>query len=151
MITRRDFTIAAISILTTVAVFAFAQSAAKPLMRSTVFNWSDLKVSSTKVGERRSVFDAPTVTLERFESHITTINSGETPHAPHQHPEEEMMILKEGTVEMVQNGQTNRVEAGGMIFCASGELHGMRNIGKVPATYYVIKWFPHDLAKTTAK
>ena len=151
MITRRDFTIAAISILTTVAVFAFAQSAAKPLMRSTVFNWSDLKVSSTKVGERRSVFDAPTVTLERFESHITTINPGEAPHAPHRHPEEEMMILKEGTVEMVQNGQTNRVEAGGMIFCASGELHGMRNIGKVPATYYVIKWFPHDLAKTTAK
>jgi len=151
MITRRDFTVAAISIFTTAAVFAFAQSAIKPLMRSCIFNWSDLKVEPTKVGEKRQVFDAPTATLERFELHITTIKPGEAPHAPHQHPEEEMMILKEGTVEMVQNGKTNRVEAGGMIFCASGEMHGMRNIGTVPASYYVIKWFPHDLPKTGGK
>ena len=151
MFTRRDFIVATVSILTMAAVFAFAQSAAKPLMRSSVFNWSSLKVEPTKVGERRSVCDAPTVTLDRFESHITTINPGEVPHAPHQHPEEELMILKEGTLEVVQNGQTNRVETGGMIFCASGEMHGMRNIGTNRATYYVVKWFPHDLAKPAAK
>jgi len=151
MITRRDFTVAAVSILTTVAVFGFAQSATKPLMRSRVFNWGELKVETTKVGEKRQVFDTPTATLERFEMHITTINPGEAPHAPHQHPEEEMMILKEGAVDMMQNGQTNRVEAGGIIFCASGEMHGMRNVGKVPASYYVIKWYPHDLAKAGGK
>ena len=151
MFTRRDFIVAAVSILTTVAVFAFAQSAAKPLMRSTVFNWSGFKVEPTKVGERRAVCDAPTATLDRFESHITTINPGEAPHAPHQHPEEELMILKEGTLEVVQNGQTNRVETGGMIFCASSEMHGMRNIGTNRATYYVVKWFPHDLVKPAAK
>lgn len=151
MITRRDITVGAVCILTTVAVLALAQSAGKPLMRSRVFNWSDLKVETTKVGAKRQVFDAPTATLERFESHITTINPGEAPHAPHQHPEEEMMILKEGTVEMMQNGQTNRVEAGGLIFCASGELHGMRNVGTGPATYYVVKWYPHDLAKPMVK
>ena len=151
MITRRAFTICAVSILTTVAVFGFAQSAAKPLMHSRVFNWSDLKVETTKVGEKRQVFDAPTATLERFESHITTVNPGEAPHAPHQHPEEELMILKEGTLEVVQNGVTNRVEAGGMIFCASGEMHGLRNVGKVPATYYVMKWYPHDLVKAATK
>ncbi len=150
MFTRRDFNVAAVSILTTVAVFAFAQTAAKPLMRSGVFNWSSLKVEPTKVGEKRQVFDAPTATLERFESHITTINPGEAPHAPHQHPEEELMILKEGTLEVVQSGQTNRVETGGMIFCASGEMHGLRNVGKVPATYYVVKWYPHDLASLVA-
>ena len=151
MITRRDFTICAVSILTTVAVLSFAQSAAKPLMRSRVFNWSDLKVETTKVGGKRQVFDAPTKTLERFESHITTVIPGEAPHAPHQHPEEELMVLKAGTLEVVQNSVTNRVEAGGMIFCASGEMHGMRNVGKVPATYYVMKWYPHDMTKAAAK
>jgi len=151
MITRREFTIAAISILTTAAVFVFAQPTAKPLMRSCVFNWSNLKVETTKVGEKRQVFDVPTATLERFESHITTINPGEAPHVPHQHPEEELMILKQGTLEVMQAGVTNRVETGGMIFCASGEMHGMRNIGTVPATYYVVKWYPHDLAKPAAK
>jgi len=150
MITRRDFLVAALAIGATLAVVACAQTAAKPLMRSCIFQWAALKVEPTKTGERRGVFDAPTPTLARFEMHITTLNPGESPHAPHRHPEEEMMILKEGTVEEMQNGVTNRVETGGIIFCASNELHGMRNIGTNRATYYVLKWYPHDLAKTDA-
>jgi quercetin dioxygenase-like cupin family protein len=151
MITRRDFVVAAVSILATAAVVAFAQTAAKPIMHSRVFNWSDMKVDQTKVGERRAVFDAPTVTLENLECHITTLNPGEAPHAAHQHPDEELMMVKEGTLEAVQNGVTNRVEAGGIIFCASNEMHGLRNIGTNRATYFVLKVWPHDLAKPAAK
>ncbi len=61
------------------------------------------------------------------------------------------MIVKEGTLEAVQNGVTNRVETRGMIFCASNEMHGLRNVGAGHATYFVFKWFPHDLAQMTAK
>jgi XRE family transcriptional regulator, regulator of sulfur utilization len=132
--------------LLTAAVLTFAQSIAKPVMHSAIFNWLHLKVEQTKSGERRSVFDSSTATLARLEMHVTTLNPGEAPHAPHGHPEEELMILKEGTVEEMQNGVTNRVEAGGIIFCASNELHGMRNIGTNRATYYVLKIYPHDLA-----
>ena len=42
----------------------------------------------------------PTATLDELEIHITTLNKGETPHAPHQHPDEELVIVKEGTVEV---------------------------------------------------
>ena len=162
MITRRDLAVAAVAVaavavaavaVAAVAVFAtaavvtFAQTAAKPLLPSSVFNWSSMKMTPTKTGERRPVFDAPTATLEKFECHITTLNPGEIPHAAHQHPEEELMIVKEGTLETVQNNQTNRVAAGGIIFEASNELHGLRNIGTNRATYYVIKFYPHDLAK----
>jgi quercetin dioxygenase-like cupin family protein len=145
MITRRDFLVAAVAVLATVGAIAFAQTSPKPIMRSRVFNWDNLKVESTKVGERRSVFDAPTATLRQFESHITTLNPGESPHPPHKHPDEEMMVIKEGTVEAVLNGQTNRVEAGGIIFCGSNEMHGLRNIGTNRATYFVFKWVPNDL------
>ncbi len=151
MITSRDFRVAAVAVAATAAVVAFAQTVAKPLMRSRVFPWSEMKVETTKTGERRAVFDAPTPTLARFESHITTLNPGEAPHAAHRHPEEEMMILKEGTLEVVQNETTNRVEAGGIIFCASNELHGLRNVGTNRATYFVLKWYPHDLAPAGAK
>jgi XRE family transcriptional regulator, regulator of sulfur utilization len=151
MITRRDILVAAVVVGATVAVVALAQSAAKPMMHSRVFQWSDMKVEPTKVGERRGVFDAPTTTLENFECHITTLNPGEAPHAAHQHPDEELMIVKEGTLEAVQNGVTNRVEAGGIIFCASNEMHGLRNIGTNRATYFVLKVYPHDLVKAKSE
>ena len=152
MITRRDLLVAAVAISATVAFVALAQTAAtKPVMHSSVFNWKDMKVETTATGERRAVFDAPVATLDRFECHITTINPGESPHAGHKHPEEELLILQEGTVEAVQNGTTNRVEAGGMIFEASNEYHSVRNIGSTPATYFVFKWYPRDLVKAATK
>jgi XRE family transcriptional regulator, regulator of sulfur utilization len=145
MLTRRDFVVAAIAILATAAVVALAQTAAKPIMHSGVFNWNSFKAEMKPTGERRQVFDAPTATLDRFECHITTLNPGEAPHAAHRHPEEEVMIVKEGTIEEVQNGVTNRVEPAGIIFCASNERHGMKNIGTNRATYFVFKVFPHGL------
>jgi XRE family transcriptional regulator, regulator of sulfur utilization len=124
MITRREGLVALTAVLFTTAVFCFAQPAAKPLMKSRVFNWADLPAQQTRAGERRPVFDAPTTTLARFQCHV-----------------------KDGVIEAVLEGKTNRVEAGGIIFCASNELHGLRNIGTNRATYYVLKWVPHDLAK----
>ena len=147
MITRRDFVVATASMLATAAVVTFAQTAAKPVMRSSVFNWSTMTVEQTRTGERRPVFNAPTATLENFECHITTLNPGESPHAPHRHPDEELMIVKAGTLAALQGGRTNIVGAGGIIFEASNEWHGLRNIGTNRATYYVLKMVPHDLAK----
>ncbi|MBC8097148.1 MAG: cupin domain-containing protein [Akkermansiaceae bacterium] len=147
MLTRRDLIVAAVTLSLAVTAIAVAQTTTRPLMQSRVFNWSGMKVSPTPTGERRQLFDTPTANLARFECHITTLNPGEAPHAGHKHPEEEMMIVKEGLVEAIQNGQTNLVEVGGIIFCASNEMHGLRNAGTNRATYFVFKWFPHDLGK----
>ena len=147
MITRRDLAVAAVSVFIAVAGLALAESGGKPVLHSCVFNWADLKVLPTKMGARRMVFDAPTPALANFEGHITTLNPGASPHPPHRHADEELMIIKEGTVEAMQNGVTNLVTAGGIIFEASNELHGLRNVGTNPATYFVFRFTPHDLVK----
>ncbi len=147
MITRRDLLVAAAAAFTAFAVMALAQSAGKPVMHSSVFNWADLKAVPTKTGERRAVFDSPTPTLANFECHVTTLNPGEVPHLPHRHADEELMIIKEGTLAALQGDRTNIVEAGGIIFQASNELHGLRNIGTNRATYYVFRFVTHDPAK----
>lgn len=121
--------------------------AVKPLMHSRIFQWSDLPAQPTDIGALRDVFDAPTATLENLSCHVTTLNPGKDPHPAHRHPEEELLVIKEGTLEVVQNGVTNQVGAGGMVFCASNELHGWRNSSTNPVTYYVIHVSPHDLAK----
>jgi quercetin dioxygenase-like cupin family protein len=121
-------------------VRALADPAPKPPLRSSVFEWKDFKVETTKTGSRRACLDARTATLDRLESHVTTLDPGQSPHPPHKHPEEELVIVKEGTLEALQNDRTTRVSAGGMIFQASNALHGLKNVGTTPAVYYVVKW-----------
>jgi XRE family transcriptional regulator, regulator of sulfur utilization len=142
MITRKKFVVVAAAVLAIAAAMALAQSSAKPILHCAVFNFSNLQAETKPSGERRQVFDSPTATLDRLECHISTLNPGEVPHAAHQHPEEEVIILKEGTLEVMQNGRTNRVDTGGVIFCAANEPHGWRNIGTNRAVYYVVKWVP---------
>jgi quercetin dioxygenase-like cupin family protein len=124
-----------------------ASNNAKPTMHSRIFQWRDMQARPSDVATFRDVFDAPTATLDEYSCHVTTLNPGKEPHPAHQHPEEELLIIKEGTLEVVQNGVTNQVSAGGMVFCASNELHGWRNSSTNPVTYYVLKVYPHDLAK----
>src|SRR5262245_19441926 len=151
MITRRDVIVAASAVCATVAAVAWAQGPTKPVMHSSAFDWNRLPVHATKVGERRAVFDSPTATLDRLECHITTIKPGEEPHATHQHPEEEMMLVKEGTLEALQNGQRVKVGPGSVLFEGSNEFHGVKNVGDTPASYFVIKWWSPGGGKAKAE
>src|SRR5712692_11656439 len=107
MLTRRDIAVVVVTVCATLGVVALAQSE-KPIMRSSAFDWNSMEAKPTKVGASRKVFQAPTPTLDELECHITTLNPGESPHPPHKHPEEEMMIVKEGTIETLVNGELRR-------------------------------------------
>jgi XRE family transcriptional regulator, regulator of sulfur utilization len=126
------------------ALVALAGSAVLPartaVQGSTIFDWNDMKPQPTKVGAVRRLCQVPTATLDELEMHITTLNAGETSHPPHKHPDEELLIVKEGTVESLVNGEHRRVGAGSVIFQASNQMHSIRNVGDGPATYHVIRW-----------
>ena len=127
---------------------SFATLAAqKPVQKSTVFEWAGLEAKTTAVGMRRDVMRAPTPTLDELEMHITTLAVGQVSHPPHRHPEEELLIVKEGTVETLQNGKASRLGPGSIIFHSSNDLHNIRNAGSIPATYHVIQWKVSGTAK----
>lgn len=119
---------------------------AGPVLGSTVFDWAKLPATPTKVGEIRPFFDAATRTLDRLESHVTTLNPGEISHAPHAHADEELVIVREGTLEATINGVPHTAGAGSVFFFASHDRHGLRNPGAVRTSYHVIRIFPRDLA-----
>ncbi len=151
MLTNRDLIIAILAVSTTLGLTALGQSG-RPLMGSSIFDWNSLEAKPTKVGARRDVFQTPTATLDELECHITTLNSGEIPHPPHQHPDEELIIMKEGTVEVQQGDAKPKLAGpGSIIFEASNQMHGMRNVGKTVATYYVIRWKSPGSFKNTPK
>ena len=139
MITRRDIVVAVIAAACT-GVLVMARQDKKSVMSSRAITWDSLTVEPTKVGERRQVFQDPTPTLDELEIHISTLAPGKSPHAPHQHVHEELLILKEGTLETFQSGKTARVGPGAIIFQSSNEFHNVTNVGTTPATYFVIGW-----------
>ena len=109
-------------------------------MSSTVVDWTALTATTTAVGAVRQVFKAPTATLTELECHVTTLNPGLSSHAPHRHPNEEIIIVQQGMVEVFSEGTKTRVGPGSVIFHASNHLHGLTNVGETPATYHVINW-----------
>jgi len=146
--TRRDILIAfGACTFTACLCFAFQQ---KTIISSSVYDWNAIPAHKTEVGEVRSFFRGPTATLDELEVHVTTLNPGQASHPPHKHPNEELVIIKEGTVEYLVNGEWRRVGPGSVIFSASNQLHGIRNAGASPATYHVINWSsPGTLTRVT--
>jgi len=146
MITRRDVAVAAITTLALLGAAGVRSLAAQagqqqmPALQSAVFDWNAIPATPTKVGSVRQFVKGPTATLEQLEIHVTTLNAGETSHPPHSHPNEELVIVREGTVEALVQGEWKRVGPGSVVFNASNQLHGLRNVGAGPATYYVINW-----------
>ena len=135
----RDLWVAAFASAATLAAVTMVQPAAD-VMGSTAVDWNAMTARKTRVGEVRQVFQAPTATLDELELHITTLQPGESPHEPHQHPDEEVIIIREGLVETLLGTRTQRVGPGSVIFQAANQPHAIRNVGDTPATYHVIKW-----------
>lgn len=136
--TRRDWKVAAVACGLSGAVFALAQPATPPL-RSAVYEWDGIKVEPKEFGARRNFFQGPTTTLKSLSVWVTTLNPGQVPHAPHRHPEPEILVVKEGQVEFTSNGVARQLGPGSVVLQAGDELHGTRNTGQQPASYYVIK------------
>jgi XRE family transcriptional regulator, regulator of sulfur utilization len=144
LLNARDLVVAVVSVTATVALVSAAPRAVLP---STAFEWDSVPVRKTEVGTVRQVVRSPTATLDELEIHITTLNPGQTSHAPHQHPNEELLIVKEGTVEALVNGEWKKLGVGSVIFQASNQLHGIKNVGAGPATYHVVNWSSPGMKK----
>jgi len=145
-ITRRDVGIAAVAILCGWGAGALAQQ--RNVLGPAVWDWNKLAVKKTDVGAIRDLVRQPTATLDELEMHVTTLNPGLASHAPHTHPNEELVIIDAGTVETLSGGKWERLGPGSVIFNASNSPHALRNVGDTPATYHVINW---KTAATPAK
>jgi mannose-6-phosphate isomerase-like protein (cupin superfamily) len=126
---------------TLIAQVTETKPAAPAKLSSTIFDWEKMQVVPTTNGVRRTLFDAPTATLDKLNCHITTLNPGQVSGAPRLHLQEEVIIVKEGTIEATYDGHSQTVGPGSIIFFASHATTCLRNSGKVPATYTVIYYY----------
>lgn len=103
----------------------------------------DLNTTAPLLMEGQKVyihFNGPTDQLEGVSAGACILEPGMSPHPPHQHPEEEFLIIGEGTGEIECNGKVTQVGPGAMMYCAGNNLHGITNTGTTPMTFYWSKW-----------
>ena len=97
-------------------------------------------VETLPFGDQRTYYDGPTDQLHGMTAGSLLLKPGMSPHPPHQHPEEEFMVISEGTGEISVEGNVTRVSPGSMMYCAGGHLHGIVNTGSKPLLFYFYKW-----------
>ena len=125
------------------AVLAAAPLASgqEPIQGSFAITWDEIHQKPAGAsGMSRSVLRAPTATLDELEIHVTALPAGKTTHPPHTHPNEEIIVVREGTLEAFQNGKKTRVGPGSLLFMGSNQPHNVTNVGDTTAVYHVINW-----------
>lgn len=124
-----------------------AAAASSPLLgeggshlRDEVVVAAKAKVTHDPFGDTRVFFEGPTSQLKSMTAGSLLLKAGMEPHPPHQHPEEEILIITSGSGEVLVGGKTTKVSAGSMMYCESNQLHGIKNTGSEPLLFYYTKW-----------
>lgn len=133
--TRRDLSLLLPALAAASSSSAQTKTAKLP---SHSFRFEDLKTKTN--GDNRSwdVFDGLTHSGFHIDMHITELAPGKMPHPAHHHEHEEMIMLKEGTLEVTILDKKTVIGPGSVTYVASNEDHGWRNIGDTKATYFVL-------------
>ena len=85
-------------------------------------------------------YNGPTDQLQGMCAGMATLDPGASPHPPHRHPEEEILIVSHGTGIIECDGKRIDVGPGAMMYCPAHMLHGITNTGSTQMTFYWSKW-----------
>jgi mannose-6-phosphate isomerase-like protein (cupin superfamily) len=133
LLTRREIT------MLMPALAAAAQTPAKTEVGgSQTFRNEDITPSRSGPLTSRQMLRTRTHGGYRVDIHESEIPPGEAPHPPHQHVHEELMLIREGTMDVTIAGATTRLGPGSCAYVASNQMHGWRNAGAGTARYFVL-------------
>src|SRR5262249_23480745 len=112
---------------------AFAFERAKEVTPGTI-NLEQLQVSAfsdkgEKVGTTGAYLAGDTPASSKFATGRFVLEPGKSPHAPHTHIEEEVMIIESGHGEIFCDGKTTKVGPGSMMYTTPNASHGITNTG----------------------
>jgi mannose-6-phosphate isomerase-like protein (cupin superfamily) len=117
-----------------------AMAAGTPKIPNATLSAEKAKLTRESFGEHRVYFEGATGKLKAMEAGSVLLKAGMAPHPPHEHPDEEFLLITEGTGEVTIEGKPTKVAPGAMMYCAGGRTHGIVNTGKTPLLFYYYKW-----------
>jgi quercetin dioxygenase-like cupin family protein len=109
-----------------------------PVIKTTSYKFNELPVTTNGRNRQRRMFTMKTHTGFKIESHQSEIAPGEVNHPPHQHLREEMMLVREGLMELTISGKPYRLGPGDVGVIGSNEMHNAKNVGTTNAHYFIV-------------
>ena len=109
-----------------------------PLLGTKAYIFEELPIRNNGQNRQRAVFTGKTHTGFKLECHHTDLAPGEVNHPPHQHLREEMLVMREGLVELTVAGKPMRLGPGSVGYIGSNELHNAKNVGAGRAQYVIV-------------
>jgi len=117
---------------------ASAWASELPALASKAYRFEDLAAAKEEHVTYRDIMEGRTHTGDYLEVHETVLEPDARPHPPHRHVGEELFLVSSGTLEATIAGKSTRLGPGSVLFVASNEEHGVRNVGTTAAQYFVI-------------
>lgn len=108
-------------------------------LNSVIFDWEKSAAKPTKTGARRDIFNGATISAENFECAVITLNPGQTDDSPAKRPEEQLLAVKDGLLDVTVNGKTERGTPGSIFFIASNDAHSVKNATGQPVSYHLFR------------
>jgi quercetin dioxygenase-like cupin family protein len=126
------------ALLVAIGFIGVRARAAQDALPSGIFSYDRLPVRASGSTEIRQMLTGATHTGYRVDLHETALAAGQMPHAAHHHVHEEMLLIREGTLEVTVKERTERLGPGSVVYIASNEEHGWKNVGSTQAKYFVL-------------
>jgi mannose-6-phosphate isomerase-like protein (cupin superfamily) len=93
------------------------------------------------------IFRGRSTVLDFLNCHASILDPGHSPHPPHAHAEEELLIVLDGEAELVisnspapEGARIEPVRPGAFAYYPPFQHHTIRNAGTSPVSYLMFKW-----------
>lgn len=93
------------------------------------------------------LFNGSTSSVDEMRCHVAVLSPGHSPHPPHLHREEELLIVLDGEAELLiadapsyEGARVKQVGRGDFAYYPTTQHHTIRNSGSSPVTYLMFKW-----------
>jgi len=113
---------------------------AKGPLSSSRVSWADAPATRADWGELRAHFEGETYGLGGVLGAVAVLKPGQQIHPPHQHADEELLFVTDGSGRWHLAGKDFPAAKGDAIYAAPWVMHGITNTGAAPLTFVVFKW-----------
>lgn len=109
-------------------------------LASAVLSAQQAKTEHAAWGDFTTYFIGETYGTRDMLTGVAVIKPGQQIHPPHQHAEEEYLMITEGKGTWHLNGKEFAAQAGDMLYAAPWDVHGINNNGTTSLKFVVWKW-----------